>query len=83
MLRDRCRIIGIPRTGGPIRSGILHHESLSGSTSNPVMTGAGQPPLDEQELAALADAWGGGSIRKLERLIEGLIEIRERQGPRQ
>lgn len=40
-------------------------------------------PLDEQELNALGQAWGGGSIRRLERLVEGLIEIRERERPRQ
>ena len=40
-------------------------------------------PLEGFEIAALASNWPGGSIRKLERLVEMLFEARERHWPRQ
>ena len=40
-------------------------------------------PLDATELAALAANWQGGSVRQLERLIETIVEARERHHPRQ
>ncbi|WP_312795966.1 hypothetical protein [Tianweitania sp.] len=34
-------------------------------------------PIEAFELEAVASAWGGGSIRRLQRIIEQLIEFRE------
>lgn len=36
-------------------------------------------PLEGFELAAITSAWPGGSIRRLERIIEQLVEVRERE----
>jgi hypothetical protein len=36
-------------------------------------------PLQGFELAAVASAWRGGSIRRLERIVEQLVEVRERE----
>lgn len=82
VLRDRCRIIDFPEPGADqvrhLAPRILERLYLESGHDRRWAT-----PLDEQELTALANAWGGGSIRKLERLVEGLIVIRERHGPRQ
>lgn len=82
VLRDRCRIIDFPEPGaGEVRLlAPLILERLYLETGHDRRWAA---PLDEQELSALAGAWGGGSIRRLERLVEGLIDIRERERQRQ
>lgn len=82
VLRDRCRIVDFPEpTTEEVR--LLAPRILERLYLEAGHDRRWAAPLDEQELVALADAWGGGSIRRLERLVEGLIDIRERQRPRQ
>ncbi|MGB3541050.1 MAG: AAA family ATPase [Mesorhizobium sp.] len=82
VLLDRCRIIVFPEPG-PDQLGVLAPRILER-----LYVGAGHDPrwaepLEDFEMEALRKNWPGGSIRKLERLIEVLIEARERNRPRQ
>jgi hypothetical protein len=82
VLRDRCRILPFPVPGADqlpfLAPGIL--ERLYTETGHDRRWAA---PLQDFELEALRDNWPGGSIRKLERLIEALVEARERDRQRQ
>lgn len=75
-LRDRCRIIPFPEPG-PEQLAVLAPRILAR-----LYVAAGHDPrwatpLQEYELDALSSVWRGGSIRKLERLVEVLIQARE------
>lgn len=76
-LRDRCRILRFPEPGPKhlpfLASCILERLYLEQGHDPRWAT-----PLEEYEVKALARAWTGGSIRKLERLVETLVETRER-----
>jgi hypothetical protein len=76
VVRDRCRILRFPTPGAEhlqmLASRIL--ESLYVETGHDVRWAT---PLEDFELQALADNWPGGSIRRLERLLERLVETRE------
>lgn len=78
VLRDRCRIIRFPEPGPE------HLRFLAASIMQRLYGELGYDPrwitpLEGFELEALAGVWQGGSIRKLERLVEGLIDAREHQ----
>jgi hypothetical protein len=77
VLRDRCRILRFPEPGPEylpfLASRILERLYLEQGHDPRWAT-----PLEGFEIDALARAWSGGSIRKLERLVETLVETRER-----
>lgn len=81
-LRDRCRILRFPEPG------VQHLAALAPRILQALYVDAGHDrrwatPLDNLEKEILASAWGGGSIRKLKRLLEGLMDARERERSRQ
>lgn len=81
-LRDRCRIFSFPSPGAD------HLPLLAPRILERLYLEAGYDPrwatpLEGFELDALAGNWTGGSIRTLERLIEGVQEARERGRRRQ
>lgn len=82
VLRDRCRILSFPVPGADqlefLAPSIL--ERLYLDTGHDRRWAA---PLQDFEIEALRTAWPGGSIRKLERFVEALVEARERNRPRQ
>lgn len=76
-LRDRFRIIRFPEPGAE------HLTVLASSLMRAALVERGLDerwalPLDGMELGALAGAWRGGSIRKLARLVEGVLAVRDR-----
>jgi hypothetical protein len=77
VLRDRCRILRFPEPGPEhlplLASRILERLYLEQGHDPRWAT-----PLEGYEIEALARAWTGGSIRKVERLVERLVESRER-----
>jgi hypothetical protein len=77
VLRDRCRILRFPEPGPEhlpfLASRILEKLYLEQGHDPRWAT-----PLEGYEVEALARVWIGGSIRKLERLVETLVETRER-----
>lgn len=82
VLLDRCRVIAFPEPGQEQ----LH--MLAPRILERLYVDAGHDPrwatsLEPYELAALSKNWRGGSIRKLQQLLESLVEARERHRPRQ
>lgn len=82
ILRDRCRVLRFPEPGPE------HLPHLAIRIMERLYVERGQSPrwataLEGFELDAVASAWGGGSIRKLERIVEQLVEARERERPLQ
>lgn len=77
-LRDRMRLVRVPEPG-PEHLGVL-----APRLARAVCRDTGQDErfgeLDGDELSALADAWRGGSIRRLRRLVEICLRSRE-SGP--
>ena len=76
-LRDRCRVLRFPdpRTE--------HMPALANSLMENLLLERGFDsrwvvPLDGLELEALAQHWRGGSLRKLSRLVEGVLAARDR-----
>ncbi|TIP49800.1 MAG: AAA family ATPase [Mesorhizobium sp.] len=82
VLLDRCRILRFPEPGSEQVS-ILAPRILERLYVDAGHDPRWATPLEGFELEALSDAWRGGSIRKLERLVEVLIEGRERERSRQ
>ncbi|MBN9552051.1 MAG: AAA family ATPase [Alphaproteobacteria bacterium] len=82
VLLDRCRVIAFPEPG-PEQLHVLAPRILER-----LYVDAGHDPrwataLEAHELSALGKNWRGGSIRKLQQLLESLVEARERHRPRQ
>lgn len=81
VLRDRCRIIRFPVPGRK------HLSKLTETIMTRLYLESGHDPrwatpLEAFEIEALQANWPGGSIRRLERLVEGLIATRERHRAR-
>ncbi|MBE1203696.1 AAA family ATPase [Aminobacter carboxidus] len=76
VLLDRCRILQFPLPGPDqlmfLAPRILEHLYVELGHDPRWAT-----PLDQVETDALASVWPGGSIRKLHRLVEKLVEVRE------
>lgn len=81
-LRDRCRIIRFPEPG-PDQVPVLAPRILERLYVDAGHDPRWATPLKPCEVDALLVAWRGGSIRKLERLVEVLYEARERERSRQ
>lgn len=82
VLKDRCRILRFPEPGPdqlPFLASRILERLYVEAGHNPRWA----MPLEGFELAALASNWPGGSIRKLERIVEKLVEARERHWGRQ
>ncbi|MEY9582730.1 AAA family ATPase [Sinorhizobium fredii] len=76
-LRDRCRILPFPDPRSdqlPLFAARILERLYIETGHDPRWA----TPLEGFELDALASVWTGGSIRRLERLVEGLREARER-----
>ncbi|TPK11647.1 AAA family ATPase [Mesorhizobium sp. B2-5-7] len=82
VLKDRCRILRFPEPG-PDQLPFLASRILERLYVEAGHDPRWARPLEGFELTALANNWPGGSIRKLERLLEKLIEARERYWGRQ
>jgi hypothetical protein len=77
VLRDRCRTIRFPQPG-PEHLPLLASRILEKVYLDQGHDPRWATPLEGYEIEALARAWTGGSIRKVERLVEALVETRER-----
>ncbi len=75
-LRDRCRILRFP-TPGADQLPTLARRILERLYVNAGYDPRWAKPLEGFELDALAKVWTGGSIRRLERVVEGLRKARE------
>ncbi|MFK3966643.1 AAA family ATPase [Ensifer adhaerens] len=76
-LRDRCRILSFPDPEAdhlPVFATRILERLYIDAGHDPRWA----TPLEGFELNALASVWTGGSLRKLERLVERLREARER-----
>ena len=74
-LRDRCRILRVPAPG------LEHLPDLSAALLRRAYAARDldirwASPLDGVELRAVAEAWRGGSIRQLARLLDGVMAAR-------
>lgn len=76
-LRDRCRVVRIPRAGfehiGPIADRIIREVAEERGLNHP----AWRQPLAPDELEVVGQAWGGGSLRQLNLILEDFIVNRE------
>ncbi len=75
-LRDRCRILHFPDPTSQHLPTIATH-LLKALVAERGLDRRWSLPLDAFELEALTNAWPGGSIRTLARLVEGVIKARE------
>ncbi|MDQ0320838.1 hypothetical protein QO002_002976 [Pararhizobium capsulatum DSM 1112] len=75
-LRDRCRILRFP-TPGADQLPTLAPRILERLYIDAGYDPRWAKPLEGFELDALAKVWTGGSIRRLERVVEGLRKARE------
>lgn len=82
VLKDRCRILQFP-VPGVDQLMFLAPRILERFYTNAGYDQRWATPLEKFEIEALSENWGGGSIRRLERLIEMLVEAREHHRPRQ
>ena len=75
-LRDRCRVVRFPDPGPehlPALAAALVRDAVAERGWDP----AWALPLDGLESRALAKHWQGGSLRKLARLVDGILACRE------
>lgn len=82
VLRDRCRVLRFPEPGAehlPVLAVRIMERLYADLAQDPRWA----TPLEGFELGAVAAGWSGGSIRKLERILEQLIEVRDQQRPLQ
>jgi hypothetical protein len=82
VLLDRCRVIKFPEPG-PEQLNVLAPRIVKQLYVDAGYDPRWATPLDQVEIDAIASAWPGGSIRRLYRLIEKLVELREAMQPRQ
>jgi ATP-dependent Lon protease len=78
VLRDRCRIVRFPEPG-PEEISVLAPRILEKLYVDAGYDPGWATPLEGIELDALSEAWRGGSIRKLEQLVEVLMKAREQE----
>lgn len=81
-LRDRVRVLKFPSPGPQ------HLSTLSAALMKQIAAERGQDvrwvlPLTGQELDALRSVWPGGSVRRLRRYLEGVLEARQTAAVRQ
>ena len=76
-LRDRFRVVMFPESGAA-HLPALGNRLLRSALRERGIDGRWALPLDGTELAALAGAWRGGSLRRLARLVAGVLAERDR-----
>ena len=74
-MRDRCRIIRFP-SPRPADLDMLASTLVGRIVADQGLDPRWARPLDGEELDALRDAWPGGSVRRLYRLVEGVMAVR-------
>ena len=74
-LRDRMRIVRVGEPGAD-HLGVLA-PALAREACRELGLDERWGALDAEELAALAEAWRGGSIRRLAKLVSGVIQARD------
>lgn len=77
-LRDRCRIVPIPDPDFHHVGDLVKHivEDIAQERG---LDKRWYPPLAEDEMNVVTKAWGGGSLRKLRRAVEVLLQGRDQQ----
>ena len=75
-LRDRCRILQVPAPG-PEHLQVLAPALLRQACQARGLDARWASPLDGVELQAVAEAWPGGSLRRLARLLDGVLAARD------
>jgi hypothetical protein len=80
-LRDRLRIVEFPEPT-PEHLPALIQPLLAELAASRSLDPRFIAPLTEEDQAFLARNWRGGSVRRLSRLIEAIINAREREMPR-
>jgi hypothetical protein len=76
VLLDRMTVMAFPEPG-PQHLHLLANSILKRSYVSRGYDGKWATPLDVEELEALWAVWPGGSLRVLQRLIDGIIDARE------
>ncbi|KQU23522.1 hypothetical protein ASG63_21805 [Methylobacterium sp. Leaf94] len=79
-LLDRLRVIEMPAPTS-IHLEALLSPILAGLAASRGLNAHFLPPLDGDEVAAIRQAWPGGSIRRLVRLVETILAVRETLSP--
>jgi hypothetical protein len=74
-LRDRCRIVPIPDPSWKHVGDLVKHIVEDIAVEQGVDS-RWHPPLAQDELDVVRKAWGGGSLRKLRRAVEILLQGR-------
>ncbi|MBB4650573.1 hypothetical protein GGQ99_002328 [Aminobacter niigataensis] len=79
VLKDRCCVLQFPEPGAE------HLLALAPRLLEAIYADAGKDlrwsvPLDAIEVDALASGWKGGSLRRLRRMLEMIVEARHREG---
>lgn len=78
VLRDRCRVLRFPEPGPqhlPIIAVRIMERLYVERGHDPRWA----TPLEGFELEAITAVWSGGSIRRLERIVEQLVDVREEE----
>lgn len=80
-LKDRCRIIRVPdpewRHVGEVSRSIL--DSIAEERD---LDRRWLPDLDQDEIDLIKPHWDGGSIRRLRRIVETIVDVRDEHLPR-
>lgn len=76
-LSDRFRIIRFPEPGTAHMS-VVASSLMRATLAERGLDGRWAMPLDDMEIGVLAAAWQGGPLRKLARLVEGVLAVRDR-----
>ncbi len=74
-LRDRCRVLQFPDPG-PEHVALLADRILRDLHAELGLDARWHLPLQPDEMTAIANAWPGGSLRKLRRMVEGVLAAR-------
>jgi hypothetical protein len=79
--RDRCRILTFP---SPTHADLpaLVPRLLDATVTSKGLDKRWISPITGDEMAALSAAWPGGSLRSLQRLLEGVLSARDQWGGR-
>ncbi len=77
-LRDRARVLEFPDPGPEHLEMMAHRLLQAAAIADRGLDARWAVPLDGEELDALRQHWRGGSLRRLARLVEGVIAARER-----
>ena len=77
-LKDRCRFLSFPEPR-PEDLPALGARMLEQLAQDRGLDPRWHPELTQEELDVLSRYWKGGSLRKLRKLIEGVLAVRERE----